>query len=127
LTYITLGARDMSELRSFYADLGWRERDGSNNEFTTFEVGGLVLALYPLDRLGAEAAPGEPAPPASWNGVTLGLNVESSDAVDAAVRAATSAGATLVAKPTRREWGGYSAYIADPESNRWEITWAPGA
>lgn len=126
LTYVTLGARDMPEMRAFYADLGWQERDGSNNEFTTFEVGGLVLALYPLDRLGAEAAPGEAAPAASWNGIALGLNVETRDAVDAAVRGAISAGATVVAKPVQREWGGYSAYIADPEGNRWEFTWAPG-
>jgi catechol 2,3-dioxygenase-like lactoylglutathione lyase family enzyme len=126
LTYITLGARDMPELRAFYGDLGWQERDGSSNEFTTFDTGGLVLALYPLDRLAAEAAPGEPAPPTSWNGVTLGLNVDSVEAVDAGVRTAVSAGATVVARPVRREWGGYSAYIADPEGNRWEITWAPG-
>jgi uncharacterized protein len=30
-----------------------------------------------------------------------------------------------VAAPTEREWGGYSAYVADPEI-RWEIAWAPG-
>jgi len=127
LTYITLGARDMAALRAFYAGLGWQERDGSSDEFTTYQVGGLVLALYPLDRLGAEAAPGEPTPTAPWNGVTLGLNLDSCEAVDEAFRAALSVGAAAVASPVRREWGGYSAYVADPEGNRWELTMAPGA
>jgi uncharacterized glyoxalase superfamily protein PhnB len=38
-----------------------------------------------------------------------------------------AAGATPVAEPVDREWGGRSAYIADPEGNRWEIAWAPSA
>jgi uncharacterized glyoxalase superfamily protein PhnB len=42
---------------------------------------------------------------------------------DAAIRA----GARAVAEPRDREWGGRSGYIADPEQNRWEIAWAPGA
>ncbi len=32
-----------------------------------------------------------------------------------------------LSEPTTREWGGRSGYIADPEGNRWEIAWAPGA
>jgi hypothetical protein len=127
LTYLTLGARDMSRLRAFYTGLGWHERDGSTEKFTTYQVGPLVLALYPLELLGAEAAPDEPAPSAQWNGVTLGLNVDSADAVDETFGVAVGAGARAVASPVRREWGGYSGYLADPEGNRWEITWAPGA
>ena len=34
---------------------------------------------------------------------------------------------TVLAEPVDRDWGGRSAYIADPEGNRWEIAWAPGA
>jgi hypothetical protein len=28
---------------------------------------------------------------------------------------------------TDRSWGGRSAFMADPEGNRWEITWSPRA
>jgi uncharacterized protein len=124
---VTLGARSVHGLRVFYGALGWAENDGSDDTFTTFELGGVRLALFPLDRLGAEAAPGEAVVEAgTWNGVTLALNVAARGEVDGIVAAALVAGARSVASPTEREWGGYSGYIADPEGNRWEIAWAPG-
>ena len=124
ISYITLGVRDMPTLRAFYAELGWQERPGSSDDFATYEAGGVLLALYPLGQLGQEAAPGEPMPGRAWNGITLGVNVESTEAVDETFRSALAAGARAVAGPVKREWGGYSGYIADPEGNRWEITWA---
>jgi predicted lactoylglutathione lyase len=128
INYITLGARDMVTLREFYAAMGWRERPGSSDDFATYEVGASLLALYPLGRLSEEAAPGEQPPAASgWNGITLGVNVESPQTVDQAVRTSVAAGARVVASPVKREWGGYSGYISDPEGNRWEIAWAPEA
>ena len=74
LSYLTLGARSMTTLRSFYAELGWVERPGSNDEFTTYDLGSTLLALYPLELLTREAAPGQTPPSPSWNGVTLGIN-----------------------------------------------------
>jgi len=127
LSYVTLGTRSMPTLRSFYARLGWTERPGSNDEFATYEMGAAVLALYPVDLLSKEAAPGEALPGSTWSGVTFGINVDDRDAVDELFDSAVAAGATAVARPVKREWGGYSAYIADPEGNRWEITWAPAA
>lgn len=127
LTAVTLGARNMRVLRKFYRAIGWHENDGSDDTFTSYTVGGVRLALYPLVLLGAEAAPGEVAvEEESWKGVTLAVNVASRDDVDEAFRAAVQAGATAVAPPVQRDWGGYSGYIADPEGNRWEIAWAPG-
>jgi catechol 2,3-dioxygenase-like lactoylglutathione lyase family enzyme len=126
ITYITLGARDMAALRAFYSALGWAEREGSDDAFAAYDAGALRLTLFPLGRLGAEAAPGEPQPAGGWRGVTFGLNVESAAAVDEALRATVAAGGRVSGGPAKREWGGYSGYVADPEGNRWEITWAPG-
>jgi predicted lactoylglutathione lyase len=127
MTVVTLGARNVHDLRRFYRALGWAENDGSDDSFTTFTLGEVRLALFPLDRLRAEAAPGEPAvEEGTWNGVTLALNVATARDVDGIVDAAIEAGARQVAPPTEREWGGYSGYIADPEGNRWEVVWAPG-
>ena len=124
LTFVTLGARNMATMRAFYSALGWVAREGSDEGFTAYDVGGIRLTLFPLDQLGLEAAPGEPTP-SGWNGSTLGVNVDSAEEVDEAFRAASAAGAQRIGEPTRREWGGYSGYFGDPEGNRWEIAWAP--
>ena len=127
LSVVTVGTRDMGRLRSFYRSLGWPESPGSNDSWSAFLLGGVLFALFPLPELAAEAAPGVPGPTGGWSGVTLACNVDSRAEVDTAFAAAVAAGATVVAEPTDRPWGGRSAYIADPEGNRWEIAWADTA
>lgn len=126
LSFVTLGTRDMARARAFYAAWGWQEREGASDEFAQYELGVVRLALYPLDRLGDEAAPGEPPPTAAWNGVTLAINLARREAVDEVFQVAVDAGADPVAQPVDREWGGRSGYVADPEGQRWEIAWLPG-
>lgn len=123
---MTLGARSLPTLRAFYAAIGWRENDGSDDTFTSFTLGGVRLALYPIELLGAEAAPDEPSVAAgTWDGITLALNVATRTEVDDALAAAAGAGGRLIGDAVDREWGGYSGYCADPEGHRWEIAWAP--
>ncbi|MFF0316355.1 VOC family protein [Micromonospora sp. NPDC005252] len=124
LSVVTLGVRDMGSLRSFYRSLGWPELSASDDGWSAFLLGGVLLALYPLPDLAAEAAPGVAGPAGGWSGVTLACNVDDRAEVDKAFAAAVAMGATVVAEPTDRPWGGRSAYIADPEGNRWEIAWA---
>lgn len=126
LTVVTLGARDMPALRGFYRALGWEETPSSGDHWSGFLLGGVLLSLYPEQELSAEAADGA-ATPRGWRGVTLATNVDSPQQVDAAFDIAVRAGAGVVAEPVDRSWGGRSAYITDPEGNRWEIAWAPGA
>lgn len=127
LSLVTLGVLDLPHLRSFYEAIGWTPRPGSSDEFASFLLGGVLLALYPRHLLQAEAAADFAAPArGAWSGVTLALNVEEREQVDRAFFDAVEAGARVVAEPTDREWGGRSGYIADPEDNRWEIAWARG-
>jgi uncharacterized glyoxalase superfamily protein PhnB len=125
LSFVTLGARSVPALRAFYAAWGWPEREGSDDSFVSYQLGSVRLALFPVDALTAEAAPGCP-PPGEWSGVTLAVNVDSAAAVDDAFGSAVQAGAQVVAEPVVREWGGYSGYVADPEGTRWEIAYLPG-
>jgi hypothetical protein len=137
LSVVTIGARDLPILRSFYRGLGWPEVAGSDDRWVGLLLGGVLLALYPLAELSAEAAPDHAAPdhaapdrasvPAGWSGITLACNVDSAEQVDAVFAAALAAGATPIAEPVDRPWGGRSGYIADPEGNRWEIAWASTA
>lgn len=126
LSVVTVGARDLPLLRRFYGALGWTEVEGSDDDWCAYLVGGVLFALYPIAELAMEAGADVP-PPTAWSGVTLASDVDSADAVDAAFRAAVQAGATPIAEPRAREWGGRSGYVADPEGTRWEIAWAPSA
>jgi uncharacterized glyoxalase superfamily protein PhnB len=125
MTTVTLGARSVPSLRAFYQAIGWRENEGSDDTFTSFTMGSVRLALYPIEMLHGEAAPGEPVPTSSWNGTTLALNVATREDVDDGVFTAVAAGASAIGAVAEREWGGYSGYFADPEGQRWEIAWAP--
>ena len=126
LSIVTLGARDMGALRSFYRGLEWPELPTGDDTWTGFLLGGVMLALFPLDDLTAEAAPGDSAA-IGWSGVTLACAVDTRDEVDSTFASVVEAGATPVAGATDRPWGGRSAFVADPEGNRWEITWSPRA
>ncbi|MEM9038375.1 MAG: VOC family protein [Actinomycetota bacterium] len=127
VSIVTLGARDLASLRSFYGRWGWTETDEAGEMWTAFDVGGWLLSLFPLDLLGDEAAPGAPVPAAGWNGVTFAINVSAEDELRSVFDAAVAAGATIVAPITRREWGGTSGYVADPEGNRWELAVGSGS
>ncbi|MEV1317323.1 VOC family protein [Micromonospora arborensis] len=124
LSVVTLGARDIGALRSFYRSLGWSELPASDDSWSAFLLGGVLFALFPLPELAAEAAPGVPDPAGGWSGVTLASIVDSPEEVDTAFAAAVAAGGVVVAESIDRPWGGRSGYFADPEGNRWEIAWA---
>ena len=121
VSIVSLGARDLASLRSFYVGWGWTEADDATESWSAFDVGGWLLSLFPLDLLGDEAAPDAPTPEAGWNGVTFAINVQSEVDLRAMFDAAVAAGATPVAPISRRDWGGLSGYVADPEGNRWEL------
>ena len=121
VSIVTLGARDLVSLRAFYRGWGWSETDDSSEAWAAFDVGGWLLALYPLDLLGEEAAPEETTPEPGWNGLTLAINVDSEAALRAMYDSAVAAGASSVSPVVPREWGGMSGYVADPEGNRWEL------
>src|SRR6185369_9459498 len=96
LSIVTLGARDMGVLRSFYRSLGWRELPSGDDTWTGFLLGGVLLALFPIRDLTSEAAPGT-ADPTGWSGVTLACAVNTREEVESVFAAAVAAGATPVA------------------------------
>jgi uncharacterized protein len=132
LSLVTLGARDVPALRAFYERIGWTTKSEAD-DFAAFPLGGAVLSLYDLETLTAESGDRDPtdaavrADPAAFKGFTLAINVDREEQVAEAIAAARDAGATILAEPVKREWGGVSAYFADPEGNVWEVAWIPGA
>jgi catechol 2,3-dioxygenase-like lactoylglutathione lyase family enzyme len=124
LNVVTLGAHDVPALRAFYERLGWTTNT-KGDDFASFPLGGAVLCLFEAAMLAEEAGGAEPPAAAGFKGFTLAINVERREQVAAALAAAREAGATVLAEPTDRDWGGRSAYFADPEGNTWEIAWLP--
>ena len=126
LLAVTLGASDIARQRRFYEAWGWNAVPYSNEEYVAFSLAGATVAFFVAEKLAEEAAPGAVSPPAGgWSGVTLAVSVAGKEDVDTTWRAAVDAGATAVGEPVDRPWGGRSAYVADPEGNRWEIVWVP--
>ena len=126
LNVVTFGVHDLPAVRSFYEALGWESRS-ADDRFTRFEIGGAVLALYSLDALAEEANMPPPAGTERFAGFTCAIVVQSEEMVDAAIEEVREAGGRILAEPVAREWGGRSAYFADPEGNTWEVAWLPGS
>jgi catechol 2,3-dioxygenase-like lactoylglutathione lyase family enzyme len=124
LTLVTLGVRDLAAARAFYGRLGWEEASASQDSVAFFLLGGTVLALWPATDLAADAGVGHALPPA-FAGYSLAVNVDSAEAVDAALDEAVAAGATLVKAGVATVFG-RAGYFADPEGHLWEVAFNPG-
>lgn len=126
LSFVTLVVRDLATSRAFYVDgLGWPVGLEAADEVVMIRVGEkLVLSLWQ-----ESAAVGELGPiarPQAALPFTLAHNVATPADVDSVLAQVRAAGASVVAEPTRRDWGGYSGYFADPDGFRWEVAFNPG-
>ncbi len=84
---------------------------------------GIILALYPRSELAKDAR--EPVGPASSTEFSIGQLVQSREEVDALLKQAEAAGATVTDEPHERPWGIYSGYFKDIDGHLWEIIWNP--
>jgi catechol 2,3-dioxygenase-like lactoylglutathione lyase family enzyme len=124
LTAVTIGARDLARLRSFYLALGWPLAIDMD-EFAAFETRGAVFTLYSLENLTGDAKVAAPTPAGGFGGVNLAINVDRREEVDEVIEAARAAGGRVTSEPRNAEWGGRSAYFTDPEGTLWEVAWVP--
>jgi len=123
ISMITLGVRDLVASVAFYEQgLGFPRME-SPPEVAFFTLDGTWLGLYGRDALAADATV---APEGSgFESFTLAHNVHSEAEVDVVMRQAVEAGATVVKKPEKAFWGGYSGYFKDPDGHLWEIAYNP--
>ena len=124
ISVVTLGVTDIERAERFYMEGLGLEHARPPKGVAYFELSGMRLALFPRDAL-ARYAGIEPTPPGGFSGMTLSCNVASRSEVDALTARAEAAGADVVKSPETVSWGGYCAWIADPDGHLWEIVWNP--
>ena len=121
---ITLGVQDFQRERDFYRALGWPIAFDSD-DFVAFELQGVVLTLFPLDKLAADS---RARPEVGQGGIRFSviISVNTPEEVDRLADRARAAGAVVTKPPTEAEFfEGRDAYFSDPEGNFWEIAYAP--
>ena len=124
LHIITLGVREFERSQKFYAEtLGWKPAGASNAGIAFFQAGGVVLALYPRDKLAEDAL--VPPEGSGFSGITLAYNAQSESEVDEIIRDMRSKGVNIIKEPQKVFWGGYSSYFADPDGYHWEVAYNP--
>jgi uncharacterized protein len=124
LSLVTLGVTDVGRARRFYEDgLGWR-RGNDHEEVVFFQLGGMVLALWGREALAQDAR--LPGAGTGFGGIALAYNTRNREEVDAVLKEAEAAGATILKPAEDTVWGGYSGYFADPDGHLWEVAWNPG-
>jgi len=123
ISMITLGVRDLEKSIAFYEKgLGFPRME-SPPEVAFFTLNGTWLGLFGREALAVDAKVS--AEGSGFNSFSLAHNVESEAEVDAVVKQAVEAGASLVKKPEKVFWGGYSGYFADPDGHLWEVAHNP--
>lgn len=124
LNIITLGVRDSKTSVEFYSTkLGWKPAASSSDDITFFQAGGVVLAMYPREKLAEDAV--VKLDGNGFAGFTLAFNAHSEAEVDEIIADLKSKGVKIVKEPQKVFWGGYSAYFADPDDYHWEVAYNP--
>lgn len=124
LTIVTLGVSDLKISSEFYQEkFGWKKMDSSNEFIHFFKLNGILLSLYPKEKLAEDAVVSHQGN--GFKGFTLSYNTRSKEEVDELVETLENKGVKIVKKPKDAFWGGYSSYVCDPDENLWEIAFNP--
>jgi len=123
ISMITLGVRDLASAVKFYEEgLGFPRME-SPPEVAFFTLNGTWLGLYGREALAEDATVSPEGD--GFEAFTLTHNVSSEKEVDEVVTQAVDAGATLIKKPAKVFWGGYSGYFKDLDGHLWEVAHNP--
>ncbi|HEX5801602.1 MAG TPA: VOC family protein [Azospira sp.] len=124
ISMITLGVADLAAAAEFYETGLALPRMPSPPEVAFFTLNGTWLALFSRRAL-AEDANVPAAGDGTFGGFALAHNLASEAEVDALLRQAEAAGATITRPARKTDWGGYAGYFRDLDGHLWEIAHNP--
>lgn len=127
VSLITIGARNLPELRKFYQRLGWRETEISSDNYCVFKTSGVLLSLFPVEELIKDFDIQPEQVQQGFKGITLAINVDEREHVDEITEQIRHAGGKITREPNDSFWGGRTSHFLDPEDNAWEVAWNPTA
>ncbi len=81
------------------------------------------MALYQIDKLAKDA--NMTCSNLDFRGFTLAYNTRTEKEVDLIFNELSEKGVSIIKKPEKAFWGGYSGYFADPDKNLWEVAYNP--
>lgn len=124
LNLITLGVDNFEKSLNFYEKgLGWKKSDKGTDDLALFPLGGITLALYPIQELADDAT--LKYTPTQFSGLTLSYNAKSEKEVDDVLAEVEKLGATIIKAAQKAFWGGYSGYFKDPDGHLIEVAFNP--
>lgn len=127
ITAPTLLVSDIKRSTAFYRDQIGLELYRTNDSFANFKMGGLILALWQLDHVGASIEHRfNTIAPTSQHSIMACLQ-DSCAAVDASYQQLKRKGVKFLYPPKSFPWNVYACYFKDPDGFMWEIfAWQEG-
>lgn len=124
VSIITLGVDDLDRACAFYEAMGLERHKRFTDGVAFFQMGGLILALWPRDELAQDAGfkPGADAP---LPGIALAYNTRTGDEVAEILGRVKRAGGRVLKQAGKAFWGGIQGYFYDTEGNLWEVAYNP--
>ena len=130
INLLTLGVSDLEKSMKFYRDgLGWQTKgivgtEYENGAVVMFELANdRMLCLYERKNLAWDSK--VKLQPESATEFSVGYFVNSIEEVNAIMKQAEEAGATITKPPQNAFWGGYHGYFQDVDGHLWEIGYNP--
>jgi uncharacterized protein len=122
ISIITLGVDDLDRAARFYEAMGFKRNKRFAEGVAFFQLGGLILALWPREELARDAGLSSLR---SGSGVALAHNTRRENEVPAILERAKKAGGRILKPAERAFWGGTQGYFQDTEGNLWEVAHNP--
>jgi predicted lactoylglutathione lyase len=123
LGIVTLGVSDLERSIAFYEALGWERCESSvPGTISWFRTADTHIGLFGMDELAEDAGMKGERPASRFGGITLAINVNEVEEVQASIDAAVAAGGSQL-KPATDVGFGTSGYFADPDGHPWEVAY----